>query len=64
MSAPVRTEMRTMDTLDFPAAAASNVSGEESSGSSGTVQHGACVGCSTNALDRLGSSTQVSEDGR
>jgi hypothetical protein len=37
MSAPVRTGTRTMDTIDLPARSGSNVSGEESSGSSGTV---------------------------
>jgi hypothetical protein len=37
MAAPVRTGTRAMDTIDLPVRSGSNISGEESSGSSGTV---------------------------
>lgn len=37
MTAPVRTGTRTMDTIDLPVRSGSNISGEESSGSSGTL---------------------------
>jgi hypothetical protein len=37
MSAPVRTGTRTMDTMDLPPRSGSNVSGEDSSTSSGML---------------------------
>jgi hypothetical protein len=39
MAAAAHTSTRTMDTIDLPLRAGSNVSGEESSGSSGMWQH-------------------------
>jgi len=43
MSAPMRTGTRTTDTMDLPVRAGSNVSGEESSGSSGKLPCARCV---------------------